>query len=116
MKRNTLKYVAKKSQSLKIAFILANSTDSDEMPPYATFHLGLHCLPKYLFTGIQNEKDKLALGVEIPCLTCPTWPHFIQDKLKLLFTCSGMSMKKIHVTLFLQSSSDKEKRYFKQLL
>ena len=22
----------------------------------AAFHLGPHCLPKYLFTGIQNEK------------------------------------------------------------
>ena len=30
---------------LKIVFILANS--ADEM---------LHCLPKYQFTGIQNEK------------------------------------------------------------
>ena len=39
----------------KIVFILANSAHSDEMPPYATFNLGLHCLPKYLFTGIQNE-------------------------------------------------------------
>ena len=37
-------------------FILANSADPDEMPPYAAFHLGLHCLPKYLFTGIRNEK------------------------------------------------------------
>ena len=23
---------------------------------YAAFHLGLHCLPKYLSTSIQNEK------------------------------------------------------------
>ena len=23
-----------------------------------TFHLSLHCLPKYLFTGIQNEKGQ----------------------------------------------------------
>ena len=38
-------------------FILANSTDPDEMLPYAAFHLGLHCLPKYPFTGIQNEKS-----------------------------------------------------------
>ena len=22
-------------------------------------------------------------AVEIPCLTCPTWTHFIQDKLKI---------------------------------
>ena len=41
--------------SLKIVFILANSVDPDEMLPYGAFHLGLHCCPKYLFTGIQNE-------------------------------------------------------------
>ena len=40
---------------MKIIFILANSADPDEMPPYAAFHLDLHCLPKNLFTGIQNE-------------------------------------------------------------
>ena len=33
-------------QSLKIAFILANSADPDEMLPLAAFHLGLHCLQK----------------------------------------------------------------------
>ena len=38
--------------SMKIGLILANSTDPDEMPPQAAFHLGLHCLPKYLFTSI----------------------------------------------------------------
>ena len=44
---------------LKIVFILTNSADPDEMPPYAAFHLGLHCLPfKYWFTVIQNEKGK----------------------------------------------------------
>ena len=40
-------------------FILANGTDPDEMAPYATFYLGLHCLPRYLFTGIQNEMLKI---------------------------------------------------------
>ena len=35
---------------------LANSADPDEMLPYAAFHLGFHCLPKYLSTGIQIEK------------------------------------------------------------
>ena len=30
--------------SLKIVFVLANSVDPDEMPHYAAFHLGLHCL------------------------------------------------------------------------
>ena len=38
--------------------ILADSTDPGEMPPYAAFYQGLHCLLKYLFTGIQNEKSK----------------------------------------------------------
>ena len=42
--------------SLKIVFILANSADPDEMLPYAAFHLGIHCLRKYLFIGILNEK------------------------------------------------------------
>ena len=41
---------------LRIIFISASSADPDEMSPYVTFHLGLHCLPKYLFSGIQNEK------------------------------------------------------------
>ena len=28
------------------------SVDPDEMQPYAAFHLGLHCLQKYLFFGV----------------------------------------------------------------
>ena len=35
--------------SLKIVFVFANGVDPDEMPHYAAFHLGLHCLPKYTF-------------------------------------------------------------------
>ena len=34
-------------QSLNIEFIITNSADPDEMQHYATFHLGLHCLPNY---------------------------------------------------------------------
>ena len=41
--------------SAKIVFILANSAYPNEMLPYAAFHLGLHGLSKYLFTGSQNE-------------------------------------------------------------
>ena len=41
--------IISKILSLKIVFVLANSVDPDEMPHYATFHLGLHCLPKYSF-------------------------------------------------------------------
>ena len=32
--------------SLKIVYILADSADPDEMPPYAAFSLGTHCLPQ----------------------------------------------------------------------
>ena len=39
----------KKILSLKIDFALANSVDPNVMPHY---HLGLHCLPKYLFRGV----------------------------------------------------------------
>ena len=43
--------------SLKIDFVLANGADPAEMPHYATFHLGLRCLPKYSFRGyLQSTK------------------------------------------------------------
>ena len=44
------------SPCLKIVFILANSEDPDEMLHFAAFHLGLHCLQKYTFTGFQYTK------------------------------------------------------------
>ena len=34
--------------SLKIEFVSPNSADPDEMPHSVAFHLGLHCLQKYL--------------------------------------------------------------------
>ena len=37
--------------SLKIVLTTAKSVDTDEMPHFVAFHLGLHCLPKYLFRG-----------------------------------------------------------------
>ena len=33
-----------------------NRVDPDEMQHYATFHLGLHCLQKFLFRGFPNTK------------------------------------------------------------
>ena len=39
-----------------INFDLANSSDPDEMPHYVAFHLGLRCLPKYLFTGLRSRR------------------------------------------------------------
>ena len=35
---------------------MVNSADPDEMLHYAAFHRGLHCLPKYPFAAILNEK------------------------------------------------------------
>ena len=39
-------------------FYFSKQYNPDEMPPKAAFHLGLHCLPKYMFIqySIQNEK------------------------------------------------------------
>ena len=34
-----------------------NSVDPDEMQHNAAFHLGLHCMQKYLFSGFPNTKD-----------------------------------------------------------
>ena len=47
--------------SLNIALVLANSVDPDEMPGYAVFHLGKHCLPKYRFRGFQYTKTSMGL-------------------------------------------------------
>ena len=37
-----------------ILFTFTNSVDPDEMQHYAAFHLGLHCLQKYLFRGFPK--------------------------------------------------------------
>ena len=54
--------------SLKIVNILTNSADTYEMPPFfkAAFHLGLHCLPKYLCTSEEETMDtSIGLDKEI---------------------------------------------------
>ena len=43
--------------SLKLVFVLATSTDTDEMPCYAVFDLGPYCLPKYLIRDFQYTKN-----------------------------------------------------------
>ena len=42
--------------SLKVVLAIASSVDPDEMQHSAAFHLGLHCLLKYLFSGFQYTK------------------------------------------------------------
>ena len=41
---------------LKVFFSFNNIVDHDEMPHYAAFHLGLHCLQKYSFRGFPDTK------------------------------------------------------------
>ena len=41
----------------EIVLSLSKRADPGEMPCYAIFHLGLYCLPKYLFRGFQNTKN-----------------------------------------------------------
>ena len=43
-----------------------NNAEPDEIPPYVAFHLGLHCLPKYLFTGIQDSKGSILYSILKP--------------------------------------------------
>ena len=43
--------------------IWANSADPDEMPHYAAFHQGLHCLPKYLFPVLRQKRFKQTTGL-----------------------------------------------------
>ena len=46
---------------LKIFITFTNSVDPDEMQHYAAFHLGLHCLQKYLFRGFPNTKGSRSI-------------------------------------------------------
>ena len=43
--------------SIKFVFVTANSADPDEMQCYVAFHLGFHCLPKYLFTRMKRVNN-----------------------------------------------------------
>ena len=40
-------------------FFSATSVDPDEMQHNAAFHLGLHCLQKYLFSGSKSPSSVL---------------------------------------------------------
>ena len=58
---------------------LANSADPGEILHYAAFHLGLHCLPKYLFSGIQNEENVCERMTSCICdlYTISSWESLI---------------------------------------
>ena len=44
------------------------------------------------------EQDTLTRAVDIPCPTCPTWSHFIEDKLKISIYLS-LDKCKIYIKL-----------------
>ena len=50
---------------------------SQYLPHLHMKKVSIHVILSYLFF---ISKDR---AVEIPCPTCPTWSHFIQDKLKI---------------------------------
>ena len=43
--------------TLKLKIVSANRADRDEMPYSVAFHLGLHCMQKYLFRGYMSTKS-----------------------------------------------------------
>ena len=45
-----------KKECCIFVFTFTNSVDPDEMQHYAAFHLGNHCLQKYLFRSFPNTK------------------------------------------------------------
>ena len=53
-------YTLKKQHCILLSedlfYLNTNSVDTDEMPHYLAFNLGLHCLQKYLFRGYLNSK------------------------------------------------------------
>ena len=49
---------------MKIVFILANSADPDEIPPYASFHQSLYCLPNLLLVACCQNENKLISEVK----------------------------------------------------
>ena len=50
-------YNFQKCISVKIVFVLGNSADPDEMPLYAAFHLGLHCLTCSTILGLSGHQS-----------------------------------------------------------
>ena len=52
--KGTVLYIVFLSQP--IIFVIANSANPVEMSHFSTFHLALHCLPKYPFINILYTK------------------------------------------------------------
>ena len=79
---------------LKIFFTFTNSVDPDEMQHYAAFHLGLHCLQKYLLGVSPNTKGKAhtenimfnLYEFLISCCFIKIWVHCADEKVLILIS------------------------------
>ena len=58
-------------------FILPNSANHDEIPPYAVFHQSVHFLPMFLFTDIQNVNGYDTNTNPAPPLHIPVGLNFL---------------------------------------
>ena len=47
--------------SMEVVLNVANSADLDEIQHYAAFHLGLHCLPKFLGVSSMQRINLIVL-------------------------------------------------------
>ena len=63
-------------------FTIANSVDPDKMPRSVSFHLGLHCFSKSLFTGVsQKHPSKIrSLALKYHKLTLPNTANADQEQ------------------------------------
>ena len=53
----------------RVDFVIANSSDHDDMPYFSAFYLGLHYLSKYPFRCLQYSKsENCVISVSILCL------------------------------------------------
>ena len=78
--------------SLYVVLILANSADPNELQHNAAFHLGRHCLPKYLFRGFSIQRVR---GGQATHRTCTY--HVIFKASSCMCTCS---LSYDHFTIF----------------
>ena len=61
----------------EIDLVLANSADPDEMPPYAAFHLGLHCLHSTRLEVSRPQRFKMNTAFELQMPIEPAASHIL---------------------------------------
>ena len=82
--------------------LFRNNASNTNGPTLTQYDLDVNCavILQIVFPAAFCENQEpvwypctctLFRAVEIPCSPCPIWSHFIQDKLKFLFTCPWTS-------------------------